>query len=165
MDQPRIEIIEELRLIGQRVRMSFINNKSQNLFKTFMPRKNEIKNSVDPDVYSVEIYDNNMFFEPFDPTKEFEKWAAVKVSACSKVPAEMDCLIIPSGEYAVFTYKGDGRKVSETYQNILQNWFPNSSYQLDHRPHFALMGEKYINEDPDSEEELWFPIKKKKSIL
>ncbi len=161
MEQPRIEFIKDLKLLGQRVRMSFVNNQTQNLFKSFMPRKNEIKNNVSSDVYSVEIYEDIMFFESFDPTKEFEKWAAVEVSNYNKVPAKMECLNIPSGEYAVFTYKGDGTKVSEAYQYVLQNWFPNSNYQLAHRPHFAVMGEKYKNGDPDSEEELWFPINKK----
>ena len=41
----------------------------------------------------------------------------------------------------------------------IKNRNPKSKYELDKRPHFALMGEEYKNEDPDSEEELWFPIK------
>jgi AraC family transcriptional regulator len=161
MEQPRIEIVEDLKLLGQRVRMSFANNQTQNLFKGFMPRKKEIKNSVGLEVYSVEIYDNNLFFKTFDPTKEFEKWAAVKVSDYNNVPEEMHSLIIPTGEYAVFNYKGDGSDISDTYEYIISESIPNSAYRLDHRPHFAVMGEKYKNGDPASEEELWFPIKKK----
>ena len=34
-------------------------------------------------------------------------------------------------------------------------------YTLDDRPHFEILGEKYKNQDPDSEEELWIPIKPK----
>jgi AraC family transcriptional regulator len=30
---------------------------------------------------------------------------------------------------------------------------------LDQRPHVEVMGEKYKNNDPDSEEEIWIPIK------
>jgi hypothetical protein len=39
-----------------------------------------------------------------------------------------------------------------------------SMAKLNKRPHFAKMGEKYKNEDPDSEEELWIPIKSIKFI-
>jgi AraC family transcriptional regulator len=39
---------------------------------------------------------------------------------------------------------------------------PNSNYHLDDRPHFEILGEKYKNADPGSEEEIWIPIKAKK---
>jgi AraC family transcriptional regulator len=32
---------------------------------------------------------------------------------------------------------------------------------MDGRPYFALMGEKYKGEQPDSEEEFWVPVKPK----
>ncbi|MDP5096829.1 MAG: GyrI-like domain-containing protein [Flavobacterium sp.] len=38
---------------------------------------------------------------------------------------------------------------------------PNSEYQLDNRPHFEILGAKYKNNAPDSEEEIWIPIKRK----
>ena len=68
---------------------------------------------------------------------------------------------IPEGLYAVFLYKGKASEAPKTYQYIFGNWIPNSDHTLDDRPHFALMGKKYKNEDPNSEEELWIPIKKK----
>jgi AraC family transcriptional regulator len=37
----------------------------------------------------------------------------------------------------------------------------DSAYDLDNRPHFEILGEKYKNESPDSEEELWIPVKLK----
>ncbi len=54
---------------------------------------------------------------------------------------------------------GPASKGPETYRNIFETWLPASGYVLDNRPHFAVMGEKYRNEDPDSEEEIWIPIK------
>jgi len=44
---------------------------------------------------------------------------------------------------------------------IMSQWLPNSKYILDHRPHFELLGAKYKNNSPDSEEEVWIPIKEK----
>jgi len=49
----------------------------------------------------------------------------------------------------------------KTYNYIFQEWLPNSDFKLNHRPHFAVMGEKYKRNNPDSKEELWLPIKPK----
>lgn len=43
----------------------------------------------------------------------------------------------------------------------LKTWLPASDYNLDNRPHFEVLGEKYKNNDPTSEEEIWIPIKLK----
>ncbi len=143
------------------MKMSFSNLQTQNLWKNFMPRRKEIANVLENKLFSVEVYNTANFFKDFDPTLEFEKWAAVEVSHFDTIPSEMETLIIPSGKYAVFNYKGRGSEASEAYRNIIQDWFPTSEYKLVHRPHFAVMGEKHKNEDPTSEEELWFPIKAK----
>ena len=158
--EPEIEQIEETKLIGNKGKMSFVNNKTRELWQGFMPRRREITNSVSSDLYSVEIYDNPMFFKNFDPAREFEKWAAVKVSEFDNVPAGLETLIIPGGKYAVFHYKGKPGDAQGTYQYIYGQWIPNSEYELDDRPHFALMGEKYKGDDPESEEDFWIPIKK-----
>jgi AraC family transcriptional regulator len=63
--------------------------------------------------------------------------------------------------YAVFIHKGPASKGPETYNYIFGTWLPGSDYILDSRPHFALMGEKYKNDDPASEEEIWIPVKLK----
>jgi AraC family transcriptional regulator len=38
---------------------------------------------------------------------------------------------------------------------------PASNYDLDDRPHFEILGDKYKNGDPNSEEDIWIPIKPK----
>lgn len=159
--EPKITTLPETKLIGKKVIMSYTNNKNQKLWQSFMPRRAEIKNTIGSDLYAIEIYDNANFFKNFDPTKEFEKWAAVQVTELSDVPNGMETLAIPEGLYAVFHYKGKSSEAQGTYQFIYGNWIPNSEYQLDNRPHFALMGEKYKNDDPSSEEELWIPINAK----
>ena len=161
MIHARIEKISEKKLIGKRLKMSFSNIQTQALWKSFMPQRKQIAKPLNNDLYSVELYNTSDFFEAFDPAAKFEKWATIEVSDFQDIPSEMETLIIPEGEYAVFIYKGCGSKASNTYRHIIQDWFPKSNYQLDHRPHFAVMGEKYKNEDPNSEEELWFPIKEK----
>ena len=100
------------------------------------------------------------FFQNFDPTRSFEKWAAIPVSDFDSIPNEMQTLVIPNGLYAVFHYKGSSAD-SSIYQYIFQEWIPKSGYIVDNRPHFEVLGEKYKNNDPDSEEEIWIPVKKK----
>jgi len=37
---------------------------------------------------------------------------------------------------------------------IFSDWLPKSDYELDEKPHFEILGEKYKNDDPNSEEEI-----------
>jgi putative chromate ion transporter len=60
---------------------------------------------------------------------------------------------------AVFAFKGDLSLAQKTFEYIFKTWLPNSKYNLDNRPHFEILGEKYKNNDPASEEEIWIPIK------
>jgi AraC family transcriptional regulator len=152
--------LSEKKLIGKRIPMSFSNNKTFELWRGFMPRKKEIKNNISSDLYSIEVY-KPLFFEHFSPEAEFEKWASVEVTDFNKIPEGMETITLPGGLYAVFLYKGPASEGAKTYQYIFGTWLPNSDYLVDTRPHFALMGEKYKNEEPDSEEELWIPVKAK----
>lgn len=158
MIQPKIITLSQTNLIGKKLRMSHATDKTLQLWQSFMPRLKEIKDSVSKDLYAVAIYDDPDFFKAFDPGREFEKWAAIEVSDFDTVPDDMETLHIPEGLYAVFHYKGRASEAMSTFQYIFDVWFPNSEYELDNRPHFALMGEKYKNDDPESEEEFWVPV-------
>ncbi len=159
--KPGIETLNETRLIGKRIKMSFDNNKTVELWRSFSPGIKEIKNSVSPDLYSVDIYNDTKFFIDFNPSKEFDRWAAIEVKDFDTIPDGMDKLVIPEGQYAVFHYKGKPGDSQETFQYIYGIWLPNSEYEMDDRPYFALMGKRYKGEEPDSEEEFWIPIKEK----
>jgi AraC family transcriptional regulator len=156
----RITTIQEKKLIGKRLVMSFSNNKTFELWRTFMPRRNEILNSIGADLYSVQIYPS-LFFRNFSSNKEFEKWAAIEVTDFNKIPDDLECFVIPGGLYAVFLYKGALNASSQAFKFIFNSWMPESNFGLDNRPHFEILGEKYKNEDPNSEEEFWIPIKQK----
>jgi AraC family transcriptional regulator len=158
--QVRIEILSEKKLIGKRITTSFANNRTAELWRSFMPQRKEIKNNIGSELYSLQIYPA-LFFNNFNPNTTFEKLATVEVTDYETVPHEMETFILPSGLYAVFIYKGAASAAAPTFQYILGTWLPNSEYVLDTRPHFEILGEKYKNEDPDSEEELWIPIKVK----
>ena len=157
---PRIERLSAKKLVGKRMTMTFSDNKTYELWHGFMPRRKEILNHIDNDLYSVQIYTPG-FFGNFDPDAKFEKWAAIEVTDFDKIPEGLDAFTLPGGLYAVFHYKGAASSSAATFKYILGTWLPNSGYILDDRPHFEILGEKYKNEDPDSEEELWIPVKYK----
>jgi AraC family transcriptional regulator len=157
---PRIETLSEKKLVGKRVKMSFSDNKTGELWRGFMPGRKEISNVSGSELYSVEVYPP-LFFNQFDPHAEYEKWAAIEVTDFDAVPDDMETLILPEGLYAVFVHKGPASAGPITYTYIFTTWLPGADFLLDSRPHFAIMGEQYKHEDPDSEEEIWIPIKPK----
>lgn len=155
---PRIETLPEMHFIGQFVEMSLAENLTFPLWNGFMPRRKEIEQVIGDELYSIEVYDTN-YFEKFDPDAIFQKWAAVAVSGRPAVPEEMEWLTVKEGLYGVFIHVGPAREVARTYQYIFESWLPTSGYEIDSRPHLAIMGDKYRPNDPESEEELWIPIR------
>ncbi len=158
---PKIVFLSEKKLIGQHLRMSLMDNKTGDLWRGFMPRRRDIQNAVNSDLLSMQIYDNALYFNAFNPKNEFEKWAAIEVSTHENVPNGMDIFTLKSGQYAVFNYKGNSADAPAFFNYIFTEWLPNSAYILDDRPHFEILGEKYKNNDINSEEEVWIPIKNK----
>ncbi len=69
----------------------------------------------------------------------------------------METLVLPTGYYAVFDYKGLSADNS-IYEYIFNNWLPNSGYSIDERPQFEVLGSNYRNNDSESEEEIWISI-------
>ena len=156
---PRIEFLKEKKLAGKRLTMSLANNRTGELWQSFMPRRKEITNNVTNDFISMTVY-KPAYFADFKPTNEFEKWATVEVPDFDTVPNDMETFTLQEGLYAVFDYKGPSTDI-RIFQYIFGTWLPDSDFLLDDRPHFEILGEKYKNADPDSEEEIWIPIRKK----
>ena len=154
---PRITTLNQKLLVGTSMAMSIINNLTGQLWGQLMPRLGEINSKVGHDKYSLQVYPTD-YYQQFDPSREFTKWAAVEVHHAKHIPEGMNAFELPGGLYAVFDYKGSSADPG-IFQYIYSEWLPQSSYQLDDRPHFEVLGEKYKNNDPESEEEIWIPIK------
>ncbi len=158
---PVIKNISKKKLIGKHLNMSLSNDRTVELFKSFMPRKKEIMNVANADVFCMRTYNSSYNFKNLDPAACFDKWAAVEVNNSDHIPAEMESYDLPGGLYAVFTHRGSSND-SSPFQFIFGTWLPNEKeYELDQRAHFEILGEKYKNNDPDSEEEIWIPIRLK----
>ncbi len=158
----RIEILSEKKLIGKRIQMSLANNRTFELWKSFMPRRKEIKKSIGTDLFSIQIYSPTYDFAKVNPDAVFEKWAALEVVDFNFIPDGMEAITLPGGLYVVFLHRGAASSGYKTFHYIFGSWLPNSEYLLDSRPHFEILGEKYKNEEADSEEEIWIPIRQRK---
>lgn len=139
--------------------MTYSDNRTFELWRSFMPRRKEIGNTLSDELYSIQVYRSDFEFGNFDLNAPFEKWAGREVSDFGHVPKDMETLVIKEGLYAVFIHKGPASQGEKTFRYIFEKWLPSSGYSIDVRPHFEVLGEKYKNEDPSSEEEVWIPVK------
>ncbi len=153
--EPRMEVLESKKLVGMRMKMSLAKNLTGELWRNFMPRRKEIQNSLTSDLYSLQVYGWPADFS--NVHKTFEKWALVEVTDFEHVPEGMEAFTLPGGLYAVFAYKGSSSD-PRIFQYIFGTWLPGCAYRLDNRPHFEVLGNKYRNNDPESEEDIWIPV-------
>ncbi|MBC2839211.1 GyrI-like domain-containing protein [Robiginitalea sp. SC105] len=148
-------------LAGSCRAMSLMDNQTRELWQEFMPLRNHIPGRVGNELYSVDIYPDAEYLRDFDPHRTFRKWAGVPVTTWEGLPEPLEKLELPEGLYAVFRYRGSPRTVGAFYHRILTEWLPASLYDLEHRPHLAVMGPTYLGDHPDSEEDLWIPVRVK----
>ncbi len=155
----RITTIRSKTLVGKRLVMSLDNNRTVELWQSFMPFKKIIRNKTSNEVISLQDYKGSFNLQNFNSSTEFEKWAAVEVSNTMGIPENFEIFHLAGGSYAVFKHIGDASTFPNNLDHIFRVWLPNSIYTLDNRPHFEVLGDNYKNNDPNSEEEVWIPIK------
>lgn len=156
----RIQNIEDLLVVGMKTRASVltINEQTKRLAKLFMPRRHEVNSRIGNHVFSIQDYGND--YSPDNLNLEFDKWIAVEVQNFQGLPDGMDSLVIKSGTYAVFSFKGAVSEFPKSRAYIFEEWLPNSEYQLDKKAHFEILNEDYSKNLQQITEEIWIPIKK-----
>ena len=152
--------MEEKKLAGRCIRMSLQHNRTAELWQGFMLQRKQMTTGTGDVLYSLQRYDPG-YFSAFDPATEFDKWAAAEVSSFEDIPEGMQPLLLPAGLYAVFLHKGAQLTAARSFAYIFGAWLPGSAYELDERLHFELLDARYRNNDPDSEEEIWIPVRPK----
>jgi len=157
--EPRIEVLGEKKLVGMHLPMSLLQDRTGELWGTFMPRRKEVLYPISSDLICMQIYEGLPSYSQFNAETEFIKWASVEVKDGAEVPEGMETYTLTGGMYAVFVHKGLPSSFSKTAQFIFGEWLPKSIYELDNREHFEVLGERYRHNDPSSEEEVWVPIK------
>ena len=153
---PKFITCSEKKIVG--MKSSMRHNQYEfivSLWQGFMPRKKEIRTTRTNALIAVQVYSD---FN--DTEKPFDIWAGVEVSNLDNVPAGMIPFLIEEGDYAVFVHTG--MDAAKTYQRIMSEWLPNSGYEIDDRPHFQIMGDRYKNGSAASEEDFYIPIRLKR---
>jgi AraC family transcriptional regulator len=116
-----------------------------------MPRTHEIENMVDDTAaYGIST---NMDMQ----TGEFDYIAGFEVSSAEDVAEGMVAFQVPGGKYAVFATTLP--KIGETFQNAYYTWLPEAGYKPTGGPEFELYDERWDAQDPNSEFDLYIPIK------
>ena len=159
MNPPKIIKIANKKLIGISIQTSLSENSTLALWQQFKPLINDVKNRSNTDFYSIQVYENDFDLRKFTPKTTFEKWAAIEVENFENIPDDLTKFNLSGGLYAIFIHKGKPEEFHNTAAYIYGEWIPNSKYTLDNRPHFEILSENYNPNDPNTEEEVWIPIK------
>jgi AraC family transcriptional regulator len=155
---PIIKTFPTTKFIGKSLSFTYADYRAFELWRSFMTRRKEIQNSMGTNLFNIQVNPENF---DFHPNTTFVKWAAVQVSSFDSIPDDMHALEVEGGLYAVFQYKGNQQDAATFFNLIYTVWLPTSAYEIENRPQFEILGEKYKNNDPNSEEEIWIPIKLK----
>tara|TARA_R110002073_G_scaffold14656_4_gene59503 strand:- start:414 stop:869 length:456 start_codon:yes stop_codon:yes gene_type:complete len=142
-----------------RAAMSMVQDATAGLWQRFMPRRNEVTNTIGEALYSVQNFEGLSGFENFTADTVFEKWAAVEVRDHEAVPAGMEAFLLRAGHYAVFDHQGPPSQFPKTLQFIFSEWMPQSKWQLDDREHFEVLLPGWRADDPEAREEVWIPVR------
>jgi AraC family transcriptional regulator len=159
---PEIRTVAEKKLAGMYITMTLAQNRTPELWQQFMPRRNEIITAVTDELISMQVYDAAVAQAGYmTPQSVHQKWAAKEVPDFAQVPGGMETFVLPAGLYAVFTYRGTPQQAAPFFRKIFMEWLPASGFVLDDRPHFEVLGPKYKHNDPDSEEDVYIPVRLK----
>jgi len=155
MQSPVIVQLPGFSLTGISAEMSLYNNLTPDLWGHFR-RAQKQHFTADPDFfYSVNVYPNG-YFEHFNPTILFTKYAGVAAEYAANTDLPWEKFELSGGLYAVFRHKGPDTSI---FQYIYSQWLPQSGYELDNRPHFEKLPSNYIPGHPESTEEIYIPIR------
>ena len=154
--EPNIVALAETHLVGVHKTMSRSADLTPDLWRSFMPRRGEVRHRSNSNFISMQIFPNGPA-QVADPEATFTKWAAVEVSPDSNLPEGMQRYTLSGGLYAVFHHQGPATDIS-TFMYAFGTWLPGSAYALDDREHFEVLPENYQPMAPDAEEDIWIPI-------
>ena len=84
--QPTIVHLKEKILIGCSCKMNFTDNKTGELWQSFMPRLKEIRNKISADLFSVQLYNDDYNFNQFNPSAYFTNGQQQKFHALMMFP-------------------------------------------------------------------------------
>lgn len=154
LNSPTIVEFEGTLLCGASASMSLRSFAPWTVWAAYMPKLSRVLNRCNDDLISLRAFEEVPVFGPTaDPS--FTYWGGAEVTSKNE---GFEHLEIPAGTYAVFHYTGPS-KDSSIWRYIYSDWIPSSEWELDNRPHFERLGKKYSNDDPNSEEDIYIPVR------
>lgn len=123
------------------------------LWSDLMGRAGEIKDKSQ----SMESYG---LMGMMDKEGNFEYIACTPVDRVSEIPEGMVAREINNAKYLVFTHVGDAEKMKETYNFVYNKYCPQCDEDIRYDTyHFELYDERFKNFAPDSEFDIYVPIR------
>lgn len=157
-DEPRIERMEGMELVGMRRRMSMAAHAIPELWRAFRARLSEVDRRRSQDFVSMRVYGPLDGRSP-DLHTPFEQWAAVEVEPGGPVPEGMVRHRLEGGQWAVFDYRGPAAEFAPVARWIHDTWLPASPWVLADREQLEILPSDYVPTDPDAREEIWIPVR------
>jgi AraC family transcriptional regulator len=126
-------------------------------FNTYWDAHREaFKHEVDADI----AWELHVVGDEYEQTKEYAVMVGVEVSAIEDPPDPIFCKVLPAGQYAVFTLRGEEMN-GNWGRTIYNEWLPASGYEESSSCTLERYDEKRFKAwgGPESEVEIWVPIK------
>ncbi|MCB5246429.1 MAG: GyrI-like domain-containing protein [Candidatus Cloacimonetes bacterium] len=156
--EPRMVSREAFTVVGLKCRSSIQNNVIPQLWDDF----NKVCASIPHTVTDLTTYGVCFYGDGDDPAGDvFSYLAGVEVANADDIPAGMEAISIPAGDYAVFEHRGPLDKLPGTYQKIMAQWLPGSAYERVGTLDFELYDWRFRWGQPDSLLEIWIPVREK----
>jgi AraC family transcriptional regulator len=156
--EPKLITLKKLQLVGLKTNFYSVDSEKNNiadqlppLWDTFLKQVNNIENRIDGIGYGV-IQQTN------EKTDHLEYYAAVEVSSLGYYPEDMECINIPTANYATFTHKGNVNKINNTVNYIYSSWLLQSDKQHSYAADLEIYDHRYIADSDDSIIEYAIPI-------
>lgn len=152
---PAVRAIPEIYAMGL-ARHSSTGSHFQSLWEQFLPRLFEVDETDDGFAVRYGV------IEPTGDRNEYHYIACAPAGRAKSVPEGMREVIIPAGQYAVFTHQGSIGRLRDTYQFIYSSWLPRSGWIRAQGPEFEVYSGEYGN--PHDEQftfEICIPVQKK----
>ncbi|MGI8314249.1 GyrI-like domain-containing protein [Halobacillus mangrovi] len=158
---PKLIQLEAKKLIGKSKQMSLNEDRTVELWRSFMPKHKTIKDRIDDNLYNMKVFDEKFDPARFTPDTPFQKWAVVEVREFDEKQDELEPIILNGGLYVMFYHHGPASEFHKTLQSFYEEWLPSSNYLVDNREHFERFTKEYNPMDSNAVEEVWIPVKNK----
>jgi AraC family transcriptional regulator len=154
-----VKIVEKeaMKIVGMKTTTTIKNNNIPQLWDKFNKKSCSIPN-VKVQKVSLGVCPS-VDVKEFNEEVPFDYIAGIIVENFDNVPDGMVTYEIPAQKYAVLTHKGALDKLQETYCYFYSVWPKESGMEFKGGAEFELYDERFIFGSPDSEMDIYRPVK------